>query len=144
MLQRVIELFKKHKEAILYLVFGGLTTLVNIVTYTLLYYLAGVSNSMSNVYAWILSVVFAYITNKLFVFENKSFAMPKLLVEIGSFFSCRLLTGLLDIGIMFLFVDVLAWHALLMKILSNIIVIILNYIASKFIIFKKGKEDEAD
>lgn len=140
----MIELFKKHKEAILYLVFGGLTTLVNIVTYTLLYYLAGVSNSMSNVYAWILSVVFAYITNKLFVFENKSFAMPKLLVEIGSFFSCRLLTGLLDIGIMFLFVDVLAWHALLMKILSNIIVIILNYIASKFIIFKKGKEDEAD
>ena len=135
---------KKNKEAILYIVFGGLTTLVNIVTYSAFYYVAALNNSLSNIIAWIISVVFAYITNKLFVFENKSFAFPLIFVEIGSFFACRIFTGLLDLGIMYLCVDVLAFHALVMKILSNIIVIVLNYIASKFFIFKKKGEGEHD
>ena len=142
--EKLLDAWKKYKSAILYLIFGGLTTLINIVSYSLLYYLAELSNSISNVLAWVFSVLFAFITNKLFVFENKSFALTAFLFEIGSFFLCRLATGVLDLGIMYLFVDVLKYNALLMKILSNIIVIILNYFASKFFVFKKKeKEDES-
>lgn len=139
MFKAISQIFKKNKEAILYLIFGGFTTLINIVSYSLLYYVAGFSNTISNIFAWIASVIFAYLTNKLFVFENKSFALPKLFVEVFSFFSCRLLTGILDIGIMFLFVDVLLMNALLIKVISNVVVIILNYVASKFLIFKRRK-----
>ena len=130
-------LLKKYKSAILYLVFGGLTTLINIVAYSLLYYIADMSNSLSNVLAWIVSVLFAFITNKLFVFENKGFALTNFLFEIATFFLCRFATGVLDFVIMYVFVDVLEYHAFLMKILSNIIVIILNYFASKFFVFRK-------
>ena len=139
MFKAIFQIFKKNKEAILYLIFGGFTTLINILSYSLLYYAVGFSNTLSNIFAWIVSVVFAYITNKLFVFENKSFAFPKIFVELFSFFSCRLLTGILDIGIMFLFVDVLLMNALLIKVISNVVVIILNYVASKFLIFKRRK-----
>lgn len=139
-MNKIFELVKKHRSVILYLIFGGLTTLINIASYSLFYYVAEFSNSISNVYAWVISVIFAYITNKLFVFENQSFALPKLLIEIGAFFSCRLLTGVLDLIIMFLFVDLLALHALTMKVVSNVIVIVLNYVASKFIIFRKEEK----
>ena len=139
MFKAIFQILKKNREAILYLLFGGFTTLINILSYSLLYYAVGFSNTLSNIFAWIVSVVFAYITNKLFVFENKSFAFPKIFVELFSFFSCRLLTGILDLGIMFLFVDVLLMNALLIKVISNVVVIILNYVASKFLIFKRRK-----
>lgn len=139
MFKAIFQIFKKNREAILYLLFGGFTTLINILSYSLLYYAVGFSNTLSNIFSWIVSVVFAYITNKIFVFENKSFALPKLFVELFSFFSCRLLTGILDLGIMFLFVDVLLMNALLIKVISNVVVIILNYVASKFLIFKRRK-----
>ena len=139
MVKAIFQILKKNREAILYLLFGGFTTLINILSYSLLYYAVGFSNTLSNIFAWIVSVVFAYITNKLFVFENKNFAFPKIFVELFSFFSCRLLTGILDLGIMFLFVDVLLMNALLIKVISNVVVIILNYVASKFLIFKRRK-----
>ncbi len=141
---KIIELFKKYKEAILYLFFGGVTTLVNIVCYALLYYIAGLSNTVSNVIAWVVAVLVAYVTNKLFVFEHKGLGFAGLMLEIASFFGCRVLTGLLDIGIMYLFVDILVWHALTMKIISNVLVIILNYVSMKFFIFRKEKEDESN
>ena len=142
---KLLDFLKKHKSAILYLVFGGLTTLINIVSYSLLYYVAQISNSVSNILAWVVSVLFAFITNKLFVFEKKSFAFAAFLFEIGSFFLFRLATGVLDLAIMYLFVDILEYNALIMKILSNLIVIILNYFASKFFVFKKKEiQDEND
>lgn len=154
----MLVLYKKYKEMILYVVFGGLTTLVNIVVYGLMYDYAGFSNVISTVAAWILSVLFAYITNKLFVFESKTFTFEVLRAEIPSFFLCRLATGLMDLAIMYLFVDVdvlglngfqlslnLGFYVLvikyhmIVKIISNIIVIILNYVASKLIIFKRNE-----
>jgi putative flippase GtrA len=140
----MLEFLKKYKEVISYLFFGGVTTLVNIVCYSLLYYIAGISNTVSNVIAWVVSVLVAYVTNKLFVFENKGIAFPAILVEIASFFGCRVLTGVMDVAVMYLFVDVLLLNALLMKIISNVLVIILNYIASKFFIFRKVNGDEGD
>ena len=127
----------KYKSFISYAVFGGLTTIVNIVTYNLCYYQVGISNTFSNVIAWILAVTFAYYTNKIWVFESKSWKWDVLRREVAAFVSCRLATGILDIVIMYICVDIMQWHAMLMKIISNILVIILNYVFSKLVIFKR-------
>ena len=140
-MNRVKELIKKNKSVILYLIFGGLTTLVNIIVYSICYYQIETGNTEANIIAWILSVIFVYITNKLFVFESKTSGIGMLIKEVAQFFSCRLATGVLDILIMLIFVDVLLLPALVFKIISNVLVIILNYIASKLVIFKnKGEE----
>lgn len=133
----MIDLLKKYKEPLLYLVFGGLTTLVNIAVYFVCDQFWHWGTVWSTIFAWILSVLFAFITNKLFVFESKKHTAKTLLWEAGSFFGCRLFSGVLDLGIMWLTVDVFHWNSLLMKIISNILVIILNYIFSKWLIFRK-------
>ena len=133
----IIKLVEKYKSLIAYGVFGVLTTLVNIITYNYCYNHLGINNTVSNVLAWILAVAFAYITNKMWVFESKSWQWSVLKREVSAFVSCRLATGVMDIVIMFICVDILKWHAMFMKLLSNVLVIILNYIFSKLIIFKK-------
>ena len=136
-MQMIINLIKKHKSFIAYGVFGVFTTIVNIVTYDFCYNHLGISNTLSNIAAWILAVTFAYLTNKVWVFDSKSWKWEVLKREVVAFISCRLATGILDIVIMFVCVDILGLHALLMKIISNVLVIILNYIFSKLVIFKK-------
>ena len=126
----------KYKEIILYLIFGGLTTLVNLFVYYLCYEQIQICNVISTTIAWVVSVAFAFITNKIWVFGSKALALRIVLREGVMFFTCRFLTGLLDVGIMFLAVDVLAMHALLWKVIANIIVIIINWAASKIFIFK--------
>ena len=114
-----------------------LTTVINIVIYNLCYNSVGMSNTLSNVMAWIVAVTFAYLTNKVWVFESTSWKWEVLKREVMAFISCRLATGVLDIVIMFICVDVLGMHALLMKVISNVLVIVLNYVFSKLVIFKK-------
>lgn len=128
---------KNYKQVFLYLVFGVLTTAVNVAVYYLCYNIAHIENVVSVIIAWVLSVAFAYITNKLFVFESRSFEKSVFIPEVLSFVSCRTLTGILDVAIMYVAVDALSGNSLVWKVLSNIIVIILNFIASKILIFKK-------
>lgn len=130
-------MMKKYQSFISYAVFGVLTTVVNIVTYSVCYNKLGIGNTLSNVIAWILAVAFAYVTNKLWVFDSKSWKWSVLRREILAFVSCRLATGILDIVIMFVCVDLMDWPAMIMKVLSNVLVIVLNYVFSKLIIFKK-------
>ena len=137
MIDKIKELIKKYKFIILYGIFGILTTVINIGVDGLLYSFLGISNVISNVVAWIASVLFAFITNKLWVFESKSFDFKLLIKELGSFTACRVATGVLDLGIMFVGVDLLKGPAIILKIASNIIVIILNYVMSKIFVFKK-------
>lgn len=139
MIKFVLGLMKKYQSLISYAVFGVLTTVVNIVTYSVCYNRMGVGNTLSNVIAWILAVAFAYVTNKIWVFDSKSWELQVLKREIIAFVSCRLATGILDIAIMFVCVDLLGMHAMLMKILSNVFVIVLNYVFSKLIIFRKNR-----
>lgn len=129
-------LWKKYKGVFFYLVFGVLTTVVNIVGYHLCYGVWGVPNVPSNIIAWVLAVAVAYITNKLWVFESKSFAPAVLLPELWMFISCRLATGSMDLAIMWVGVDLYRGPATPLKIISNVLVIVLNYIFSKLIIFK--------
>ena len=127
----------KYKHLIMYGVFGVLTTVVNFVAYFLCYNILTLPNVLSTVIAWIMAVAFAFITNKLWVFDSKSFAGKTLAYEIPTFFGARLATGILDVVIMYAAVDVLHWNAAIWKLISNIIVILLNYVASKAVIFKK-------
>lgn len=122
----------KYYEVLSYLFFGGCTTLVNILTFWVMRLLK-VGVYTSNVVAWIISVLFAFITNKLFVFESKGNALK----EGISFFLFRLLSLVFDMGIMYLLIDVFKWNDLLSKVLANIFVIIINYVFSKLFIFKK-------
>lgn len=136
-LKLLADWYRKHQEGMRYLIFGALSTVVNIVSYTVLYYLFHISNAISNILAWVIAATFAYITNKLYVFNSKVNTKIELLKEILYFYGCRLLTLAIDEGIMIGTVDKLGWNALLMKIIANIIVIILNFIFSKILIFKK-------
>lgn len=136
-MKMIIELLKKYRSFILYAVFGVFTTVVNLVVYHLCYYEAGMSNLLSNVFAWVMAVTFAYLTNKSWVFESRSWSWSVIRVEVPAFVSCRLATGIMDLAIMYISVDILGWHAMLMKFLSNVLVILLNYVFSKLVIFKK-------
>ncbi|MBR0427973.1 MAG: GtrA family protein [Clostridia bacterium] len=136
-LKKLADWYRKHKEGMRYLIFGALTTIVNIIAYAVLYYLFHISNAVSNILAWIIGATFAYITNKLYVFNSKVNTKKELLKELVYFYGCRLLTLAIDEGIMIVAVDKLGWNALLMKIIANIIVIILNFVFSKILIFKK-------
>lgn len=131
------EIWMKYKSIFFYLVFGVGTTVVNIASYAFFARICGLNTVVSNILAWILAVLFAYITNKLWVFESKCTKIEEVINEIIKFFSCRLLTGIVDLIIMYVFVDKLSFDDILIKCVSNVIVIILNYVASKIFVFKK-------
>lgn len=127
----------KYKNFIMYTIFGILTTAVNLISYILCCNICNIPNILSTIIAWILAVGFAFITNKLWVFDSKSFGIVTLKYEVPTFLGARIITGIFDVVIMYFTVDVFNWNPIIWKLLSNVIVIILNYIASKFVIFKK-------
>ena len=137
MSERLRAIYQRHRGVIAYVFFGGCTTLINVLCYDACYYLLGMANVPATASAWAVSVLFAFVTNKLFVFESRSWAVKTVLYEAGTFFACRILTGLLDVLIMYLAVDRLGGDPTLFKLLSNVIVIILNYAASKIFIFRR-------
>ena len=134
---KIINMLLKYKFILLYGVFGLLTTLINVVTYNFLYTVFNVTNVLSTIIAWGLAIVFAFITNKIWVFESRKFNRKLFLFEFQKFLGCRIVTGILDLLIMFIGVDILSGPATILKLLSNIAIIILNYIMSKFVVFKK-------
>ena len=136
-LNAFVDWYLKHQEGMRYLVFGALATLVNIVCYDICYYLLSINNGISNSIAWVVGAIFAYFTNKMCVFNSKTNGFKEVFREAISFFAFRLITFGFDQAIMLYTVDKLMWHAGLMKVISNIIVIILNFVFSKLIIFKK-------
>lgn len=129
-------LFLRYREPLLYLFFGGLTTLVNIAAYAALADWLGIYYLTANAAAWVLSVLFAYLTNRRFVFESRSRGAAAVLRELALFVGCRLLSGAFDMGCMYLCVDLIRLPGLAAKLLSNILVVILNYLFSKFLIFR--------
>jgi cell wall teichoic acid glycosylation protein gtcA len=131
-------LWFKYKELFFYGVFGVGATVINIVSYRVLANTFGKKYFLiANIIAWILAFIFAFITNKLFVFESKSWETQIAMKEFVGFLSARLATGILDTVLMWLFVSIISLDDTLSKIIINILVIIINYIASKFFIFKK-------
>ncbi len=127
----------KYKEQLLYLVFGGLTTLLNITAYFVCSRPFGFSPMLSNLIAWVVGVLFAFVTNKLFVFCSRGLGIKKVLREFLAFVTCRLVSLAADMGMMYLLVSFLQLPDMPVKITANIVVILLNYLFSKFLIFKK-------
>ena len=134
MFNKLFDLYKKYKEIINYLIFGGLTTLISIVTYAVFTKAFHIDYLIGNVLSWVIAVLFAYITNKLFVFESKS---KKNIKEITSFFFFRIISLVMEMVILYIFVDMLHIDDLITKIIAQVIVIISNYIFSKVFVFKK-------
>lgn len=128
--------YNKIKEVIWYGFFGVLTTLVNIISF---YFLdkTGMNVYLNNFIAWFLSVLFAFITNKLYVFNSKSLDKKVVIKEICSFFFFRILSLGIDMAGMYICISLLNIGKMISKIIMNIIVIVANYIFSKIFIFKK-------
>ena len=137
MLEKMKALIKKHREIILYLIFGGLTTLVDFTVYWPLYHWLHWPATASNAVAWVAAVVFAFVTNKPFVFKSCDWHPKTLFPELWKFVGCRVVSFAFTEVFLAVTVDWLHWHGLLMKILVSIAVIILNYIGSKLLVFRK-------
>lgn len=130
-------IWNRYRDILLYLVFGGLTTLVNYLIYFPLYRYCALPASISNMIAWAGAVFFAFLTNKPFVFGSHDWSKSVVLPELGKFVGSRVFSGLAETGFLALTVDLLKWHGLAMKVIASIAVIILNYIASRWFVFKK-------
>lgn len=137
-LNNFVNWYKEHTEGMRYLIFGGISTLINMIVFILLEKI-GLSTLVSNTIAWIMSVIFAYITNKMCVFNVSINNKKELLREISSFLGCRIFTLIIDEIYMYVTIDIFNLNSILMKIISNIIVIVLNFIFSKIFIFKNDK-----
>ena len=131
------QLFVKYRELILYVFFGGLTTLVNWGLYWLLANPLGVPYLWATAIAQIASILFAYVTNRKYVFRSKASGTAAVAREAAAFFGARLLSGILDVAFMWLTADLLHWNDKIMKLVSNVFVMVFNYVASKLVIFRK-------
>ena len=136
-MKKIKELFSKYYDVITYLVFGVLTTVVYYLVYMPLHYWLGISATVSTVIAWVISVTFAFLTNKPFVFRSHDWSKKTLLPEIRNFVVCRVGSGLLDMGLTFVTVDLLKWENIFVKLGISVLVVILNYVGSKLLVFKK-------
>ena len=135
----MINLLLKYKSILSYTVFGVLTTVVNVVVYHIANNIFLFSNIVSTCIAWIVAVTFAFITNKLFVFESKGWSASKVIKEVTSFYMCRLGTGAIELLSMYLLVDVMSFNGTIMKLFTNFVVIILNFVFSKLFVFTNKK-----
>ena len=125
-----------NKETILYVIFGILTTIVNLIAYYLFSNIININYLISNAIAWIISVVFAYITNKFFVFNSSYINKDVIIEEFIKFMNCRLISGLSEVVLLFLFVDLLLMNDIVGKLIIGILVAVINFIFSKVFIFK--------
>ena len=133
--EKLKALYQKHRSTVIYLVFGMLTTAVNYAVYLPLYNLAGLPAAVCNAVAWVVAVIFAYVTNKFYVFESKAWAGA--FGEFVRFVGSRVASGAIETVSLLLTVDILGWNGNIMKLLLAVFVIVFNYILSKFFVFKK-------
>lgn len=138
-MKKIKELFVKYYDIISYLFFGVLTTAINYLVYLPCYNWLNLSATVSNMIAWVVAVLFAYLTNKPFVFKSHDWSMKTVLPEFGKFLGCRIGSGAAETFIILLTVDCLHWNGNIMKLVTNVLVVILNYIGSKLFVFAKKK-----
>lgn len=145
MMNKIKELIKENNEIIKYLIFGALTTLISLTTYFIMTLFLDVNEPIQlqvcNITSWILSILFAFFTNKIFVFKSKE---KKTIKELIKFLTGRIITLLIDMIIMFIFVSLMHFNDKIVKLLLQIIIIILNYIISKYFVFKKENKNHND
>lgn len=136
-MHKILFLIRKHDDILAYLFFGILTTVVNYIVYLPCYNLLHISAAVSNAVAWVVAVAFAYMTNKPFVFKSYDWSAKTVVPELTKFVGSRVLSGALETAIIFVTVDLLLWNGNIMKLITSVLVVILNYVASKLLVFKK-------
>lgn len=137
MLNQFRSLWEKYRSILIYIIFGVLTTAVNYLVYIPCLNLLGMSASVSNVIAWCVAVLFAFLTNKPFVFESKDWSAKTVVPEFTKFVGTRVASGLVETLILLVTADLLGWNGNIWKLVTNVIVVILNYIGSKLLVFRK-------
>ena len=137
MFSKLRELVIQYWDILIYLVFGVLTTVVNYLVYLPGYNLLGISAAISNVIAWAVAVAFAFLTNKPFVFKSHDWSVKTVLPELTKFVGCRVASGAAETAILFVTVDLFGWNGNIWKLLTSVLVVVLNYFASKFLVFRK-------
>lgn len=140
MIETIRTLLRKYRELVSYVFWGVMTTAVNYVSYTLLTEVFHVHYMAGTIIAWTVSVLFAYFVNKLFVFQSRDWAWRVALRELWQMVASRLFSLGLEMAIMWFFVDTMHFNHLIVKLAANVVVVIVNYVLSKFIIFKKKQD----
>lgn len=136
-MQKLKQMFMKHYDILVYLIFGVLTTVVNYAVYLPLYNLVGLGVVVSNTAAWIVAVLFAFVTNKPFVFRSYDWSAKTTIPELTKFVSCRIASGVMETVILFVAVNCLAMNGNVWKLITQVLVVIVNYIGSKLLVFRK-------
>lgn len=139
---KIKQLWQQYASVISYLVFGVLTTVVNIGVFDVLDTYAHWNYQVATVLAWFISVLFAYITNKLWVFDSKTTTSQALMTELGSFFFFRILSLFMDMAMMWLGISILHASPLLTKVVDNVVIVVVNYLFSRVFIFKRVEQGD--
>ena len=137
MIQKIRDLVIKYWDIVSYLFFGVCTTIVNYLIYIPCYNFLGMSATVSNMIAWVVAVAFAYLTNKPFVFKSYDWSAKTVVPELTRFIGCRIGSGAAETVILLVTVDLLGWNGNIWKLVTQIMVVILNYIGSKLLVFRK-------
>ena len=137
MIQKVRTLIIKYWDIVSYLFFGVCTTIVNYLIYIPCYNFWGMSATISNMIAWVVAVAFAYLTNKPFVFRSFDWSAKTVIPELTKFVGCRIGSGAAETLILFLAVDLLGWNGNIWKLITQVMVVILNYFGCMLLVFRK-------
>ena len=128
--------YKKYKEILLYLFFGGLTMIVSIVSYAICNLVFGIDVLVANIISWLLAVMFSFYTNRIWVFQASTNSISGFLKQMVSFYSGRVVTLIIEEIILFIFITYLQYNSMVVKIIAQVVVVILNYVISKLWVFK--------
>lgn len=135
-MKKISQFVKDHWDVVTYLFFGVLTTIVSYLVYYPCFWLLDIA-WVSEVISWIVSVAFAYLTNKPWVFKSHDWSMKVVAPELTKFVACRLSSLLMSVAILFVFTDLLGFDGNVMKLVTSVLVVIVNYVGSKLLVFKK-------
>lgn len=130
--------YKKYKEGLLYLFFGGLAFFLSVFLFWLFHVFYNINEHISNIVVWIIVVLFAFITNRTWVFRAKTDGIKDFFKQISAFYLGRIATLVVEEVILFIFITLLDFNSMIVKIIAQFIVIVLNYIISKLFVFKKN------
>lgn len=136
-LQKFQPLYEKYREILLYILFGGLAFFVSIFTFGLFHMWLHMNELVANAVSWVITVLVAFFTNRIWVFESSTGTFAEFIAQMGKFFGGRIITLLIEEGILFAFITCLHFNSMAVKIADQMVVIVLNYVISKIMIFKK-------
>ena len=131
-------IYKKYKEVLLYLFFGGLTTVISIISYAFFNVKLEINELLANIISWIISVSFAYFTNRIWVFHAPTDCFKNFVQQVLAFYGGRILTLFIEEGVLLIFITYLHFNSILVKVIAQIVVIVFNYVISKIWVFKNN------